>query len=40
MKELATSLGGKLHFSATEQQIGEIKLTVDLPCVEVAAYPS
>jgi len=40
MKELAKSLGGKLHFSADEQQIGQLQLELELPCVEVAAYPS
>jgi len=40
MKELAGSLGGKLKFSSNEQQIGELLLEVNLPSVEVAAYPS
>jgi len=40
MKELARSLGGKLKFAANEQQIGELQLEVELPSVEVAAFPS
>jgi len=40
MKELAGSLGGKLKFSSNEQQIGELLLEVNLPSIEVAAYPS
>lgn len=40
MKELARNLGGKLRFVETDAQVGEMQLIVELPCVEVAAYPA